>query len=204
MKRFLKIGLTGGIGSGKSSVLKILAERGVPALQTDSIGHELLKKPVIKNELVRRFGRTILGRDRQIDRKALAREVFPDPRRQRALNQLLHPVIRKVVSNWMARQQKKGFSFAVVEVPLLFERGYNRSFDGVLSVSTPRDLRRKRLLKRGWGLAEIRRRENFQWTQSQKDKKADWVIFNRDGLKALKYAVHQWLEKIENQAENGG
>ena len=203
VKKFLKIGLTGGIGSGKSTVLKLLAKKGVPVLQTDFIGHELLKKKSIKKKLIQRFGREILGPGGGINRQKLAKAVFSDALSQRWLNELLHPVIRKTVSRWIIRQQKGSCSLAVVEVPLLFERGYNRSFDGVLSVSAPRAVRRKRLLNRGWDLREIQRREKSQWTPGQKDKKADWVIFNRRGLKALRYAVSRWLQKIENPVKDG-
>lgn len=202
MKSPLKIGLTGGIGSGKSLVLRLIAQAGIPTLQTDSIGHELLKKKEIKRKLAKHFGRKVLDGDGEVDRKVLAKEVFQDTHRQRVLNELLHPAIRKTVSSWISRQKGKSCPFVVVEVPLLFERGYNRSFDKVLSVSASRRQRRARLLKRGWSREDIRRREASQWPQTQKNKKADWVIFNRSTRKDLKYDVRRWLEKVEE--ENAG
>lgn len=200
MKKPLKIGLTGGIGSGKSSVLRLISEEGAPVLQTDLIGHELLKKNKTKKKLVKKFGGKIIGEDGEIDRKALAKEIFQDARNQKTLNELLHPAIRKTVAKWIARQAKIPCSFVVVEVPLLFERGYNQSFDRVLSVSAPREIRRKRLLNRGWDIEDIQRRENSQWSQLQKNKKADWVLFNRGSRKDLKNAVRRWMKKAEKMA----
>jgi dephospho-CoA kinase len=196
MKRTLKIGLTGGIGSGKSLVLKLLAQRGVPVLQTDIIGHQLLIKKSFTRELTKRFGKSILDSKGRVDRSKLALLVFSDSRNRNKLNKLSHPLIRQEVARWIRSQEKKGSSRVVVEVPLLFERGYFRSFDRVLSISAPRLVRRKRLLKRGWNLKEILRREKFQWPQNRKNKAADWVIFNQGTQKDLKYAVDQWLLRL--------
>ena len=199
----LTIGLTGGIGSGKSSVLKLLGKKGFPILQTDLLGHELLKNKKIKGILARKMGEAILSPDGEVDRKSLAREVFQDPRKQKTLNELLHPAIRKAVARWIGQQRGKSCPFLVVEVPLLFERGYNRRFDRVLSVSAPRAVRRDRLLRRGWNLEEIRRRELSQWTQAQKNLKSNWVIYNRGSRKDLKYAVDRWLEKAVKETAPG-
>lgn len=111
----------------------------------------------------------------------------------------MHPAIRKKVADWVKIQSKTlpGSSVLVVEVPLIFERGYYRAFDGVISVSSPKALRRKRLLKRGWSLAEIHRREKSQWSQTRKNRKADWVIFNQRSQKDLKYAVGQWFDQFQ-------
>lgn len=196
MKRTLKIGLTGGIGSGKSLVLKMLTQSGVPVLQTDILGHQLLKKKIFVRKLVRKFGKSIVDRQGRIDRSKLAQLVFSDPEKRTWLNNLSHPLIRQEVARWVKTQGKKGYPMVVVEVPLLFERGYFRFFDGVLSVSAPRLVRRKRLLKRGWNYKEILRREKTQWPQKRKNKAADWVIINQGTQKDLKYAVNQWLVKL--------
>jgi dephospho-CoA kinase len=188
--------LTGGIGSGKSLVLELLGKRGVPVLQTDIIGHQLLRKRSFARELARRFGKVILNGKGQVDRTRLARVVFSDPRKRKTLNELSHPLVRQEVARWIQSQEKKGRPMVVVEVPLLFERGYFRSFDRVLSVSASRLVRQKRLVKRGWNLQEIRRREKSQWSQNRKNKAADWVIFNQGTQKDLKYAVDQWLLKF--------
>jgi dephospho-CoA kinase len=198
-KKPLKIGLTGGMGAGKSLVLSILKEKGVPVLQTDIIGHQLLREKMFSSVLLRRFGKDILGKNGKIDRKKMALAVFGDPHKQKALNELVHPVIRGRVSDWIRKQalHSPPAPLVVVEVPLLFERGYYKRFDFNLSVSAPKALREKRLKKRGWNLSEIRRREGFQWSQTRKNKMADQVIFNLGSLKDLKYEVCRWYEKMK-------
>jgi dephospho-CoA kinase len=196
MNRPLNIGLTGGIGAGKSLVLKFLAAHGIPVLQTDVLAHQLLENRKLKRSLVRHFGKTILGLRGKIDRNKLAAEAFQNRDKQEKLNQLIHPAILKGVAQWLQGNQKKGSPLLVVEVPLLFERGFYRSFDGVLCVSAPQAVRRKRLLQRGWSKDEIKRREKLQWSQTRKNQKSNWVIYNQSTQKALKYAVDLWLEKF--------
>jgi dephospho-CoA kinase len=146
------------------------------------------------------FGKEILDPKGQIDRKILAREAFQSVSKQEKLNKIMHPLVRKKVSQWIGSQERRtpSPSLVVVEVPLIFERGYHRFFDGVLSISSLPKTRRERLLRRGWSLDEIRRREKLQWSQSQKDKKSDWVIFNRGVKNDLNYAIDRWLAGFEN------
>jgi dephospho-CoA kinase len=199
MGKPLKIGLTGGLGAGKSLVLNLLQKKGIAVLQTDHLGHEILREKRFSKALTGQLGKGILDRRGIIDRKKLARVVFNRPSQRKKLNELLHPEIRKRVAQWIARQSLRSLPYAmvVVEVPLLFERGYNRFFDRVLSVSAPGVQRHQRLLKRGWDLSEIRLREKAQWSQTRKNSKADWIIFNQSGHNDLKYAVNRWLERFE-------
>lgn len=200
----MKIGLTGGIGAGKSQVLDFLKNAGVPVLQTDFLGHEILRSAPVLKKIRKYFGPSLLGPDGMVDRKRLAAEIFGNSEKQKFLNRLLHPLIRRGTAQWAARLSKKksSASFLVVEVPLLFEKGFNRWFDQTLSVSAPRKIRHGRLLKRGWTMDEIRRRENSQWSQKRKNQKADWVLFNSGTKKELRYTVHRWLGRIQ-KAANG-
>lgn len=193
----MKIGLTGGMGSGKSLVLSLLARRRIPVLQTDDIGHQVLKSTQVSAGLAKQFGKGILGKNKKIDRSKLAKIVFRDPGKQKILGKMVHPLIRREVDRWVRFQKKKHHPIVVVEVPLLFENGFYRFFDGTLSVSASRALRQKRLLERGWALSEIRRREKFQWPQSRKNRKADWIIYNEGSRKKLKKAVQYWLDGIQ-------
>jgi len=194
-----KVGLTGGIGSGKSLALKYLGKKGIPVLQSDVVGHELLHQKPILQKLLKSFGKTILEKNGKINRWALAQMVFQDPAKQKKIGLLLHPAIREEVSRWVKAQAARSPkpSLVVVEVPLLFERGYYRWFDGTISISALSRLRQERLLKRGWNLSEIRRREKFQWSQKRKDRMADWVIFNQTTPKDLKYALDRWTQKLQ-------
>ena len=198
MKGTLKIGLTGGIGSGKSLVLEFLRREGVPVLQSDQVGHSLLRKRKFSRLLSKAFGEGLLDSHGLVDRRKLAAAVFPDPRKRKKLNRLMHPAIRTTILQWIRREsaRKPRPRLVVVEVPLLFEGGFYRKFDGVLCVSSPSGLRRRRLLKRGWGLAEIRAREGAQWPQGRKDREADWVILNCGNQKELRYRVGEWLRQV--------
>jgi len=199
VKRTLKIGLTGGIGAGKSLVLDILRDKGIPVLQTDHLGHQLLAEREFLRSIVRHFGKDILGSGGKIDRQKLGREVFQDPSQRKKLNRLLHPEILRRVAKWARRESGKSPQprLVVVEIPLLFESGSDRLFDGVLCVSVSLNVRRKRLLKKGLNLGEIKSREKAQWSQGRKNQAADWVIFNRGNRKELKYAVDRWLKKFD-------
>jgi dephospho-CoA kinase len=194
----LKIGLTGGIGAGKSLALKTLQEKKIPIFQTDLLSHLLLHDGKIKGRLVKAFGRGILDEDVVIDRKKLAQAAFKSARGQKILNGIMHPAVRQGVARWIKQQarQKPVPRMVVVEVPLLFERGFYRFFGGTISVSAGAQLRRKRLNQRGWNLSEIRRREALQWSQERKDKKEDWVIYNQRSEKDLKCSLFDWAAQF--------
>jgi dephospho-CoA kinase len=194
-KRPLTIGLTGGIGAGKSLALKVFQEMKIPVLQTDLLSHLLLHDRKIKARLVKAFGKGILDGDIVIDRKKLAQAAFQSARKQKILNGIMHPAVRQGVARWIKQRakQKPVPRLAVVEVPLLFERGFYRFFDGTISISADVKNRRKRLYNRGWSLSEIRRREALQWPQEQKNQKADWVIYNHGSEKDLKWSLLDWV-----------
>jgi dephospho-CoA kinase len=199
MKKTLKIGLTGGMGAGKSLVLDFLLEKGIPVLQTDHLGHQLLEEKRFSRSIIRHFGKGILEKDGRIDREKLGQQVFSSPLKRAKLNRLLHPEILRRVQAWASREARKipHPPLVVVEIPLLFESGSDRLFDRVLCVSAPLLLRRKRLIKKGLTLGEIKQREKSQWSQKRKNRAADWVIFNSGSRKELKYAVNRWLETMK-------
>jgi dephospho-CoA kinase len=194
----LKIGLTGGIGAGKSLALKTLQEKKIPILQTDLLSHLLLHDRKIKARLVKAFGKGVLDEDVVIDRKKLAQAAFKSARGQKILNGIMHPAVRQGVARWIKHQasQKPVSRVVVVEVPLLFERGFYRFFDGTISISAGVRLRRKRLNQRGWNLSEIHRREALQWSQERKDQKADWVIYNNGSENDLKCSLFDWADQF--------
>jgi len=196
------VGLTGGMGAGKSEVLRILAGMGAAVLQADQVGHGLLKERRFSKVLAAKFGKGILDARGLVDRKKLGSIVFKSAGKRKALNQLLHPVIRQKVKRWAAERQKSGRRppfLAVVEIPLLFEgKGYPY-LEGVLSVSASSAARHRRLLGRGWNQSDISRREKGQWAQARKDKRAHWVIRNNGSLRELKRKVKLWLKKIDKK-----
>jgi dephospho-CoA kinase len=196
-KRPLKIGLTGSPGAGKSLVLRFLAQKGVPTLQTDHLGHGLLRDKAFSGKLARLLGRGILDPRGLVDRQKLGVLVFKDPQKRDLLNRSIHPRIRGLVKDWVRGKVGTPQGLVVVEVPLLFERGFYKFFDGILSVSAPRVLRRKRLSQRGWDVAQIRKRERAQWSQVRKDRMADWVLMNDRGPAETKKKVALWLSSVK-------
>ncbi|HVM32131.1 MAG TPA: dephospho-CoA kinase [bacterium] len=190
------VGLTGGIGAGKSEVLALLKAEGFPVLQADQVGHGLLADRAFARKIQKRFGPGVLDSRGRVDRRQLGRLVFAHPAERKALNQLLHPRIRQKIRAWVGKVKKyrKKPALAAVEIPLLFEgRGYSY-LDGVLSVSAPASVRHRRLRARGWTAAEISRREKGQWSQSRKDARAHWVIRNSGSRQALRRRVEGWLQ----------
>ena len=194
-KRPLKIGLTGGIGAGKSLALKVFEKKKIPILQTDLLGWQLLKNEKIKNRLVKAYSGIILDDKGEILREKLAQAAFNSPRGPRKLNSIMHPAIRRAVAGWIKEESLKPLpsQWVIVEVPLLFERGFYRSFDAIISISAMDSVRRKRLVQRGWSLTEIRHRERLQWPQERKNRKADWVIYNQKSEKDLKWTIYEWM-----------
>ena len=197
-KKPLKIGLTGSPGAGKSLVLRFLAQKGVPTLQTDHLGHGLLRDKVFSEKLARLFGRAILDPRGRVDRRKLGSLVFRDPEKRDLLNRTIHPRIREAVAAWVRRKAGTPKGLVVVEVPLLFERGFYRFFDGNLSVSAPAVSRRKRLARRGWDAAEVKEREEAQWPQTRKDRMADWVLRNDGTPDETRRKVSHWLSFVKS------
>jgi dephospho-CoA kinase len=192
-KRPLKIGLTGSPGAGKSLILRFLAQKGVPTLQTDHLGHELLRDKAFSGKLARSLGPGILDSQGRVDRKKLGLVVFKDPKKRDLLNRAIHPPIRQAVAAWVRKKAGTPQGLVVVEVPLLFERGFYRFFDGNLSISAPASVRRKRLIRRGWDAFEVRKREAAQWSQVRKDRMADWVLRNDRSPAVARKKVALWL-----------
>lgn len=180
----LRVGLTGVLGSGKSTVLGMFRRLGAVTMDADAVARECLKKGTPSyRRIVRRFGESILGRGGRIERPALARRVFTNAAGRRALEGIVHPAVKRRLERRLSSLPRG--RVAVCEVPLLYEAGLERMFDKVVVVSAPERTRRRRLKAgRSLGGAEARRREAAQWPLSRKCGRADAVIENR-GNKAL-------------------
>ncbi|PLY17207.1 MAG: dephospho-CoA kinase [Sedimenticola sp.] len=142
----LIIGLTGGIGSGKSAVARCFSELGIPVIDADSVAREVVEPglPALK-EIEQRFGSQILASDGRLDRKQLRQIIFSDPQAKADLEAILHPRIR--ASMWeLAHRQTT--PYVILEIPLLVETGQNSSVDRVLVVDVPRQLQIERVCAR--------------------------------------------------------
>ncbi len=194
-------GLTGGIGSGKSEVAKCLAACGVPVLQADSIGHEVLAPGgAAEKAVVEAFGEDIMVCGR-IDRRRLAEKVFTNPERLAQLNAITHPVIVRKILEAASELAREGHRAVIIEAALWAEGGLREPWmDGLILVTAKPETRIKRLVeRRGMSEEEARARLRAQSSPETKVAVADWVIDNDGGLNALSKKVDLFLEALYDE-----
>jgi len=190
----LRIGLTGGIGSGKSAAALLFSSRGVPVIDTDEIARVLVEpgQPAF-DDIIRNFGEDILDRRRRIDRDKLRARVFDNAVERQRLEAILHPRIREVVRTKVAELDSP---YCIVVVPLLIESGFNDLVDRVLVVDAAETLQIQRTMARsGLNEPEIRKIISAQATRAQRLQRADDVIENNTDRKQLDKEVerlHHW------------
>ena len=174
----LKIGLTGGIGSGKSTVAKIFEVLGIPVYYADTEAKRLMNSnEKIKESIRQHFGEATY-KNEDLDRKYLADIVFNNPEKLELLNALIHPVTIKDAEEWMQRQAAP---YSIKEAALLFESGAAENLDFVIGVYAPQALRIKRVIKRdNLSQDEIVKRINRQVNEEMKMKLCDFVITNNE------------------------
>jgi dephospho-CoA kinase len=174
------IGLVGGIGSGKSVVAAALARRGGFVIAGDVLGHEALRQPAIRDQVVKRWGRDVLNEQGEIDRRRLGAIVFRDPAELRTLESFVFPWIERRIGEEIARSEgNHHVPFIVLDAAILLEAGWNGVCDRIVFVNTPREQRLKRLKdQRGWSEKEVQAREHAQMSLSEKQNRADAVIDN--------------------------
>jgi dephospho-CoA kinase len=193
----IRVGLTGSIGSGKSLVARIFETLDVRVFYADKVARELLKDPVIKEAIVRRFGRTILDRDQQIVNQRLATIVFKDPPALESLNGIIHPEVRRRLQEWLADHASE--LYLIHEAAILFESGFHRECDKVIVVYGPEELRIRRVMERDHICREeVIQRMNNQWTDEEKLKRADFVIVN-DGRQMVIPQVLEIHQKLTDK-----
>jgi len=168
------IGVTGGIGSGKSTVSAVFKKMGASVLDADEIAKSFLDKPVVRKRLVTVFGRDILS-GKRIDRRKLAGRVYCDKKSLSCLARLVHPLTIGSIEERI-RQKKRGLM--VVDAALLIESGIYKKMDYVILVKAPRDLRISRLVKKGFTKPDVQRRMRFQMPESKKQRYSDFIIDN--------------------------
>jgi dephospho-CoA kinase len=185
------IGLTGNIGTGKSTVREILAGLGATTIDSDKLGHELLDNSnKIYKELVDMFGQSIVGEDNKIDRKKLADIAFRDKAAQLQLNRIMHATIDEEVRRRIEQSRKHGDRVVVIEAALLIEANMNLTMDLIWVTTAPRDVILNRLKsQKGLSEDEILARFDKQMPQEEKMTYADAVIDTDCSLEELKEKV---------------
>jgi dephospho-CoA kinase len=194
MARVPFVGLTGGIGAGKSEALGALERLGAATLSTDAVTHELLATDEVRALLVERFGPGVAPEGR-IDRSAIAARVFAEEEDRTWLEGLLWPRVGERVARF--RDAVKDVPAAVVEVPLLFESGMESVFDKTIAVVADEDLRSTRAGARGHEL--VAERTSRQLTQEEKAQRADYVVRNDGSLDDLEFKLSEVLAKLRDR-----
>lgn len=196
----LKIGLTGGIGSGKSTVAKIFETLGIPVYYADAEAKRLMNSSETLKKVIRQnFGEATYEND-QLNRKYLAGIVFNDPEKLELLNALIHPVTINDAEQWM---QQQSAPYSIKEAALLFESGAAENLDFIVGVYAPQALRIKRVMKRDGLIAdEIMKRINRQVNEEMKMKLCDFVITNNEQelLVPQVLKLHQHFSGLSNKS----
>src|SRR6185312_13251132 len=177
----LKVGVTGGIGSGKSTVCRIFECLGVPVFRADDEGRRALDNEDVKEQVIALCGESIV-KDGKLDRAKIASVVFNNPEKLQKLNAIIHPKVREAFAEWLKKQNAP---WIIEEAAIVFESGLYQTLDAVIVVSAPEDIRIKRVTERDKiSETQVRERMKNQLSEEERVKRADFVIVN-DGNQML-------------------
>jgi len=183
----LMVGLTGGIGSGKSTVARMLADRGAVVVDADLIAREIVERPEVLAALAERFGPEILAADGTLDRAALAERAFVTDELRKELEAITHPPIGEEFLRRVAAAPADGI--VVHDVPLLVESTRGYQYGGVIVVVAPKEVRLRRLEERGVPRADAERRMAFQATDEERAAVATWILDNSGAVEDLERQI---------------
>ncbi|MCH8817333.1 MAG: dephospho-CoA kinase [Chloroflexi bacterium] len=201
----MTIGLTGGIGSGKSEVADILRELGAQVIDADLVGHETYRRgEPAWDQVVEAFGSGVVGQDGEIDRGRLGRIVFGDPDSLKRLTDIVWPRIREGLEKRITRERDNGdTTVLVVEAAVLFEAGWDRLFDEIWVVTAPEaDVLERLERQRNQKPAQTRARLRAQMTNEEREQRADVTVRNDEDRAALAATVRQlWTDRVPNRTQ---
>ena len=191
------IGLTGGIATGKSEASRILQELGAEIINADLIGHEAYRQGSVGWEsVVQAFGKGILDESNEIDRSKLGAIVFSDESELQKLNEIMHPIMEKLVEQNILDCKDSGSEVVVVEAALMFEAGWNKLVDTVWTTDAPEETVISRLeLRNGFSRTESQKRISSQMDREDRLSRSDVILSNTGDLNAFKNVIlSAWLE----------
>jgi dephospho-CoA kinase len=189
--RTLRIGVTGGIGSGKSTVCRLFERLGVPVLYADALAHDIANhNTAARKALLKLLGDHAYRSDGTLDRPAVASRVFSDKRLQKQLNDIVHPLVRRELRSRMKELAGVGEPLVMVEAALIFEAGLEEDLDAVILVDADEDTRLQRVVERDRvNPSDVKKRMNAQWKAERLRKHADFVLINDGSKKDLETKV---------------
>jgi dephospho-CoA kinase len=204
-KQILKIGVTGGIGSGKSTVCSIFARLGVPVLSADTVAKELsIADPAIRKRLVALLGETAYLTDGSLNRSFIASKIFTDRSMQRKVEAVIHPRVEREIQRQTKALALRGEPIVLVEAALIYEAGLDKELDAVIVVHADESQRVSRVQTRdGVPERDVRSRMTAQLDAAIKLEQADYIIYNNGTREELESNV-QFLYRIFTQLADGG
>lgn len=197
----LRIGITGGIGSGKTTICKLFETSGIPVYYADAAAkHLMVHNPDLVSQIKAHFGTEAYTQSGELNRAYLAGIVFHDEKKLKLLNSLVHPVVEKDAQAWHARQQDAPYTLK--EAALIFESGSHRHLDRVIYVYAPLELRIKRVMERDHvSRDEVLARVRNQWPEEDKIALSDHVIINDNTLSVIQQ-VHKLHRRLCSMTKN--
>ena len=194
------IGLTGGIGSGKSTVARFLAEQGAVIVDADKVGHEVLSaNSEVKQQLIATFGSDIITNSGEIDRKKLGDIVFTNSEARARLNQTIHPAIHGTVKAQLEEYRQQGVAIVVIDAALLLDAGWTPLMDAVWVTVAPEATIIRRLRERtGLSEAESQARIQAQLSSAERIKHADVVIDTDCNLDELRLKIKELWQRLQS------
>lgn len=198
----LVVGLTGGISSGKSTVTSWFLEKGIIVLDADQIVRQLQKPgSSLLNELAHEFGPSVLNEKGELVREVLGSIIFQDEVAKEKLNKMIHPLVKQKLIEGIEKAKVVGEQLVILDIPLLFESGFESLVDETLVVYVSHENQVKRLMKRdkideSYALAKI----NSQMLLEEKRQRADYVLDNNDSMRELRTQFEQMFELLWEKA----
>ncbi len=187
------IGLTGGIGSGKSTIASYFKSLGIPVYIADDASRNVTALPKVRKQIKNQFGADVFNGS-GLNRQKLAQLVFSDPEKLKQLNAIIHPAVKADFDLWLT--QHANAPIVIKEAAILFESGSYKNCDAIITITAPEEIRIARVIKRdGVTRAEVLRRIANQWTDAQRIAKSDYVIDNTNGDEA-KAQADKILKKL--------
>lgn len=202
----LLIGLTGNIASGKSTVARLLSERGATIIDADVLARRVVEPGMPAfDEIVRRWGSNVVGPDGGLDRDALRRLVFSQHEQLEQLNEIVHPEVTTYRDRLVEEARQRGDRLVVCDIPLLFERGIVDEFDRIVLVDAPRPVRLERLMReRGLSETDAMDMMTAQMPAELKRARADYIIENIGTVRELEERASEVWQALEREADAQG
>ncbi len=194
------LGLTGGIATGKTTACNYLIQKSIPVIDADKISHSLLQaNGLAVDQIVDKFGDSVLNQDKSISRPKLGEIVFKNNEKLKELNQIMHPLVRVKTNEIKSELVKDGHTLIINDIPLLFENNLQNQYDKTILIYCDQDTQSDRLKKRnGFTDLEIEHRLRSQMNIEEKKSISDFVIDNSFDLKGLYEQLDQLILKFKN------